>query len=168
MERRRVEREREREKEKDTSFEDIHERGLPCETPSLVNASSLFDGFPTWTIARLRRLFLVRHSLASKRAESFFVFFLALSRGEPWEFKLYSYRDNLQLSTSLGESRESSFERRSKALHDRLDKSPEYLSREEAAMTSTWRPLSLSLSRSFWTWMDERRDCLTEDRAMDR
>lgn len=56
---------RERERE-DTSFEDIHERGLPCETPSLVNASSLFDGFPTWTIARLRRLFLVRHSLASK------------------------------------------------------------------------------------------------------
>lgn len=72
---------RKREKEKeDTSFEDIHERGLPCETPSLVNASSLFDGFPTWTIALLRRLFLVRHSLASKRAESFFVFFLAL----PW------------------------------------------------------------------------------------
>lgn len=71
---------KEREKEKDTSFEDIHERGLPCETPSLVNASSLLDGFPTWTIARLRRLFLVRHSLASKRAESFFVFFLAL----PW------------------------------------------------------------------------------------
>ena len=82
----------------------IFMRGLPCETPSR-GVSSLFDGFPTRLAApTFRRTRETRANEGTEAAKARNCSFLArnLPREEPWEFKLFSYRDNLQLSTSPG------------------------------------------------------------------